>query len=257
MGEAFLKKLITREFADLTVDELRLIVNNGEVFPLTKKDTKTLEKIIADNTIEDNKEKVAKVLQKGLPTTFWILSNLDKQGVKEDTIEINFREALLSKLHQMTNLQLCIFIDKVLKFGKEEKLRFFRNKDFSLHEINGVVSRSLGLKLVFEIFKAGKAKGFTAINYNQINKDMMIEVINNHAVRYLYILEKIAKVVLATDEANIFGTKINKMIKEQIMDFVLVVKKEKAAVRATGVEPKKTWTYNLCGLADIIIEDDE
>ena len=100
-------------------------------------------------------------------------------------------------------------------------------------------------------------KGFTAINYNHIDKDMMIEVINNQMVRFLYILDKIAEVVLTTDEANIFGTKINKRINEQIIDYVVVVAKEKAAVKATGVESKKTWTYSLCGLTDITLEDDD
>ena len=36
-----------------------------------------------------------------------------------------------------------------------------------------------------------------------------------------------------------------------------VIRKEKSAVRATGVAPKQTWTYTLCNVADITIEEDD
>lgn len=257
MSELFLKKLLKRAFEDLTIDELKLIINNDSVFSLSKKDTKVLEKIISKNSFETDKDKIVSVLQEGLPSSFVLLSNLDKQGIREGTIEINFRESLLNNLNQMNNLQLCVFIDKVLKVSKDNRIRFFRNKDYSLHEINSVVSRSFGLTLVFEIFKPGKYKAFQAIDYNRIDKKQMIDTINNQVVRYLYILEMISKVVLDTDEINILGTKINKRIKEQIEEYIEIIHKEKAAVKATGVAPKQTWTYTLCNLTDITVEDDD
>lgn len=257
MSKLFLKKIIDRAFSDLTGEELKVIINNNLIFQLNKKDTKALEKIFDSNTLDENKDKVALILQDGLPSTFVILNNLDKHGIKECSIEINFREALISNLDRMNNLQLCVFIDKVLKVGKEEKLRFFRNKDYSLHEVNGVVSKSLGLTLVFEIFKAGKAKNFKVIDYNKINKEQMIEVLNEQVARYLYILEIISEVVLTTEEANLLKTKINQVIKERTVDYLAIIHKEKAAVRATGVVPKQTWTYTLCNLTEIIVEDDE
>ena len=85
----------------------------------------------------------------------------------------------------------------------------------------------------------------------------MIEEINNQAVRYLYVLVTIAKVVLNTEETSIMGTNINKRINEGISGYLNIINKERAAVRATGVAPKQTWTYMLCGVTDITIEDDE
>jgi hypothetical protein len=70
-------------------------------------------------------------------------------------------------------------------------------------------------------------------------------------------LVRIAEVVLNTDEDSILGTKINKAIKEQISVYLSVINKEKSAVRATGVAPKQTWTYTLCNLINIAIEDDD
>ena len=257
MSEMFLDKLINKEFGDLTIDELKVIISNSVVFSLNKTDTKALERIVEKGSIETDKDKVVSILQEGLPSVFVLLSNLDKHAIKEGTIEISFRENLLDTLNKMNHLQLCVFIDKVLRVSKEEKIRFFRNKDYSLHAINSVISRSLGLSLVFEIFKPGKAKNFKAIDYTRIDKARMIEEINNQAVRYLYVLAIIAEVVLKTDEAKLSGTKINKVINEHISTYLEIIKKEKSAVRATGVAPKQTWTYTLCNITDITVEEDD
>ena len=257
MSEMFLDKLINKEFGDLTIDELKVIISNSVVFSLNKTDTKALERIVEKGSIETDKDKVVSILQEGLPSVFVLLSNLDKHAIKEETIEISFRENLLDTLNKMNHLQLCVFIDKVLRVSKEEKIRFFRNKDYSLHAINSVISRSLGLSLVFEIFKPGKAKNFKVIDYTRIDKARMIEEINNQAVRYLYVLAIIAEVVLNTDEAKLSGTKIHKVINEHISTYLEIIKKEKSAVRATGVAPKQTWTYTLCNITDITVEEDD
>lgn len=257
MSEVFLKKLLRKEYTDFTIEELKLIINNNHVFSLSKKDIKALEKITANDSLETEKIKMASILENGLPSTFVILSNLDKQSINDGTIEIDFRKSLLNKLNQMNNLKLCVFIDKVLKFSKDEKLRFFRNKDYSLHEINGVISKTFNLSLVFEIFKPGKAKVFQAIDYERIDKDLLIDTINNQVIRYLYILEIIAEAVLATEEKKIFGTKINKTIRERITEYVDVIQKERSAVRAIGITPKKSWTYTLGNLTDVTIEEDD
>lgn len=257
MSEVFLNKLINKTFGDLTTDELKAIIGNSAVFSLNKTDTKTLKRIVKKGSIETDKDKVVAILREGLPSVFVLLSNLDKYAIKEGTIDVRFRENLLDSLNKMNHLQLCVFVDKVLKVGKEEKIRFFRNKDYSLHAINSVVSRSLGLSLVFEIFKPGKAKNFRAIDYTRIDKVQMIEEIVNQSVRYLYVLAAIAEVVLNTDEEKLSGTKINKVINEDISTYLEIIKKEKAAVRATGVAPKQTWTYTLCNITDITVEEDE
>ena len=46
INEMFLEKIIRKEFGSLTVDELKVIANNVEVFSLNKTNTKILEKII-------------------------------------------------------------------------------------------------------------------------------------------------------------------------------------------------------------------
>lgn len=257
MSKTFLEKIINKEFENLTVDELKIIVNNGEIFSLNKTNTKVLEKAINKGNTEDDKDKIITVLQEGLPSAFVLLSNLDKHAIKEESVEIDFRAELTENLNQMSHLQLCVFIDKVLKISKEEKLRFFRNKDYSLHAINSIISQSLGLTLVFEIFKPGKAQKFKAIDYTRIDKAKMIEEINNQAVRYLYVLVEIAEVVLNTDESSLSGTKINKVIYERTSIYLSIIRKEKSAVRATGIAPKQTWTYTLCNLINIAIEEDD
>ena len=45
MSEMFLDKLINKEFGDLTIDELKVIISNSVVFSLNKTDTKALERI--------------------------------------------------------------------------------------------------------------------------------------------------------------------------------------------------------------------
>jgi hypothetical protein len=139
----------------------------------------------------------------------------------------------------------------------EFKIRFFRNEEYSLHEINGVISKSLWLTLLYEIFQKGKYKLFQKIPFERIDKELMIEVLNTQVVRYLYILKTISEIVLATEESKLTGTKINKIIRDQIKDYVSIIKKERSKVKKTGVVSKQTWTYSICGLTDISIEDDD
>ena len=120
MEHAFLKKLIDREFNNLTQDELLLIVNNHEVFALKKKDLNVIEKLI-DKGIEPNKDKISQVLEEALPPIISILNNLDQQAIYGKGITIDFRGSLQDNLNQMNQLQLCVFINKVLKFLKQAK----------------------------------------------------------------------------------------------------------------------------------------
>jgi hypothetical protein len=94
INEMFLEKIIRKEFGSLTVDELKVIANNVEVFSLNKTNTKILEKIIGKGNLEGDRDKIITVLQEGLPSAFVLLSNLDKYSIKEETVEINFKEEL-------------------------------------------------------------------------------------------------------------------------------------------------------------------
>jgi hypothetical protein len=76
MGEVFLKRIINREFETLTVDELKVIVAHDNIFPISKKDKKALEKIIENGITDDSRDKMVAVLKEGLPNSFAILSNL-------------------------------------------------------------------------------------------------------------------------------------------------------------------------------------
>ena len=257
MSEMFIKKILDKDFGTLTLDELQVIINSDSVFSLSKKDKKILEKAVNEKDLEKNKDNIIAVLKEGLPNAFAILSALDKYEVNECGIEINYRKSLLDNLNRMNNLQLCIFIDKVIMVGEESKIRFFRNQEYSLHIINDVISKSLGLTLVFEIFKPGKYKTFMDLGYNWIDKKQMVDAIDNQVVRYLYILKIISDIVLSTEETKLTGTKINKNIREDTAQYVRVIKNERAKVRKTGVIPKQTWTYVIGGLTDITVEDDD
>ena len=119
MERAFLKKLIDRDFNNLTADELSLIISNKEVFGLKKKkDLKTIENLISKG-IDINKDKIGQTLEEVLPDTFSIFSNLDEQGAYSEKLSIDLRNTLLNTLKQMNQLQLCVFINKTLKFKKD------------------------------------------------------------------------------------------------------------------------------------------
>ena len=257
MERAFLKKLIDRDFNNLTADELSLIISNKEVFGLKKKkDLKTIEKLISKG-IDINKDKIGQTLEEVLPDTFSIFSNLDEQGAYSEKLSIDLRNTLLNTLKQMNQLQLCVFINKTLKFKKDYSINFFRKFEYSLHEINSVVSKALGLSLVFQIFKTGAVKSFTIIDYNKIDTAQMVATLNDQLVRHLYILEVIARVVLNAKESNLFGTKINKAIKEEILPIVPLVQKENKTIEETGIKAPKTWIYTLCNSTKIELADNE
>ena len=253
---AFLKKLIDRDFNNLTADELSLIISNNKVFGLKKKDLRTIEKLICKG-IDINKDKIGQTLEEVLPDTFSIFNNLDEQGAYGERLSIDLRNTLLSTLKQMNHLQLCVFINKALKFKKDYSINFFRKFEYSLHEINSVISKALGLSLVFQIFKTGAVKSFTIIDYNKIDKVQMVATLNNQLVRHLYVLEVIARVVLNAEESTLFGTNINKAIREEILSFVPLVQKENKTIKETGVKAPHTWIYTLCNSTKIELADNE
>lgn len=257
MSEIFFKKIIDRDFELITGEELKVIIAHDNIFPISKKDKKTLEKIVEDGGLDINKDKMVSVLKEAFPNSFAILSNFDKYNLLDSEIKIDFRENLINNLKQMDHLRICVFIDKVLMMSDEFGIRFFRKEDYSLHEINGVISKALGLTLVFEIFQKGKYKVFANIPFDRIDKNLMIEVLNNQLVRYLYILKIISDIVLVTEETKLSGTKINKMIREQIKEYVKIIKKERGTVKKAGAVPKQTWTYSICGLTDIEVDEDD
>jgi hypothetical protein len=62
MSEMFLDKLINKEFGNLTLNELRAIICNREVFSLNKTDTKVLERIVNKGKLEEDREKVVDLI---------------------------------------------------------------------------------------------------------------------------------------------------------------------------------------------------
>ena len=92
MGILFLKKILNKAFEELTAEELQAIINHEDIFPISKKDKKVLEKIIEEGIQDDNKDKMVIILKEGLPHPFAILSNLDKYSLEEGEIKIDFRE---------------------------------------------------------------------------------------------------------------------------------------------------------------------
>jgi len=92
MGAMFLKKILDKDFERLTTEELQAIIINEDIFSISKKDKKVLEKIIEDGITEGNNDKMVAVLKEGLPNPFAILSNLDKHSLVAGEIKIDFRE---------------------------------------------------------------------------------------------------------------------------------------------------------------------
>ena len=84
----FLKKILDRDFDALTLEELKTIIHNNDVFVLKKKDLVILEKLIEKHLIEDNSDKINETLREALPSSFAILSNLDKYEIHEEAIDI-------------------------------------------------------------------------------------------------------------------------------------------------------------------------
>ncbi len=262
MIKEFLRKILNKEFESLSTEELELIMNNDNIFSLSKKDKKALEQVLKKGSIKNDKDKVIQTLSEGLPSTVEILSKLDNNSIINGDVEFSFREGMLNNLNKMNNLQLCVFFDKVLRYSKKLCIQFLRNKVYSLHEINGVICRSLGLSLVFEIFTFDRRKRFLAIDYNKIDKSEMINAINNQAVRYLWFLECISEAALTIDEAKCVGktitgyNKANEIIDELAADYIEVIDSEIEALIEANVRPKQTYIYTLGNLETITVEDD-
>ena len=94
----FLKKILDRDFGALTLEELKIITHNNDVFMFKKKDLSVLEKLIEKPLIDDNRNQINELLREALTSSFAILSSLDKHEIHEGPIDISFREAFVDNL---------------------------------------------------------------------------------------------------------------------------------------------------------------
>lgn len=239
--ESLLDKILSKDYLNLTIKEIILINKHKKFFGLEKELSKVIEKLKHDKNNDSNlndlevneKKEIIEILQKELLPRTIILENLSKVDLDEEGINSNFKSKFINNLRDLNNLQICKLIDRISYYFKKKKLNFFGRKssgDGAYHQINKVISESLNLTLVFQIFGKQYSNRYMHLPIDKFNKELLIETLNQYCVRYLYILEVIASTMSKLDPEQLEGKKGSFIISKEIKHYLEIVEEDNVIV---------------------------
>ena len=262
--ESLLDKILCKDYLNLTIKEIILINKHKKIFGLGKELSKVIEKFkydknndsyLNDSEVNEKKE-VIEVLQKELLPRTIILENLSNVDLDEEGINSNFKSKFINNLRDLNNLQICKLIDRISYYFNKKKLNFFGRKssgDGAYHQINKVISESLNLTLVFQIFGKQYPKysnRYMHLPIAKFNKELLIEALNQYCVRYLYILEVIASTMSKLDSEQLEGKKGSFAIGKEIKHYLEIVKEDNVIVYSKNQPTTNYYTDDVEGDED-------
>ena len=214
-----LNKILNKDYESLTVKELFLMKKYQKNF---SSDKQFLQIIINSNWNKNDetellylsdevKNEVIETLKKELLPRTIILENLSKVDLESEGINSNFNYKFTKSLEKLDSFQICKLIDRISHFMKKNsKLNFFGRKsngDGVYHELNKVISNSLGLNLVFHIFGKKLLNRYMHLPVDRFDKNEFIEVLSKYCIRHTYILEIIANTISEMEVELLEGKK--------------------------------------------------
>ena len=258
-----LDKILSRNYEQLTISDLFLIDKYQKHFGLDKQFSQVLTKnnlnkkdeTNLNDVNEDVKNEIIEVLKKELLPRTIILENLAKVDLEKEGIVSNFNSKFVESLRKLDNLKLCKLIDRISYYMlKNSKLNFFGRKsngDGAYHEFNKVISDSLGLSLVFQIFGKKYLNRYTHLPIDKFNKEAFIEALSKYCVRYTYILEIIVNTMATFDLELLEGKKGSFKIGKEIKTYLDIVVEDTAKSFVRGEPNSNYYTEDVDG------DDDE
>ena len=259
--ESLLDKILSKDYLNLTVKEIILINKHKKVFGLEKELSKVIEKFKYDKNNDSylndleiyEKNEIIEVLQKELLPRTIILENLSNVDLDEEGINSNFKSKFINNLRDLNNLQICKLIDRISYYFKKKKLSFFGRKssgDGAYHQINKVISESLNLTLVFQIFGKQYSNRYMHLPIDKFNKELLIETLNQYCVRYLYILEVIASTISKLDPEQLEGKKGSFVISKEIKHYLEIVEEDNVIVYSKNQPTTNYYADDVEGADD-------
>lgn len=256
-----LDSILHKEYEQLTVKNLFILDKYKKVFGLDKEFTQLLKKYSLnkkDETLIDELDKEIKIevieeLQKKLLPRTNILENLSSNDLNHEGIDSNFKNRFINGLSELSNFQICKFIDRIGYYIKKKKLNFFGktpNNVGAYHQINKVISDSMGLSLVFDIFGKNLSNNYLHLDIEKFNKEGFIKCLNEYCIRYSYILEIMCKVFSSFNDDELEGKKVAFAINKGIKFYLQIIKEDSNKNVISG-EPSTNY------YGDDLEEDDD
>lgn len=243
-------KLMNKDYSALTLDELKIIKENDNIFELGS----IFNAVKID---ENSKDKVAKQVANSIPLRLRIIESLDKYPVLYDGKQVDYKALFFENLNRMSVIQTCYFIDTVCKLRAKKKLAFFgnfANDEIVYHEFNLVISKGNGLVFAFQIFGEGKYNNlrFLDVNLEYVDKSSFVEIFERNTRRYFYILNCVAEIILEfKDDAMPKKVSTAKRIKP----FVSAIDDDKKYTTPKGKKLKDNWVYSDDGISEEPIDE--
>ena len=178
---AFIEKIITGKFDELNRAEMLVIADNTDVFKMQKK----FRKLLGDSELNGDKRYAAiEMLKDELPSNICLLNKLDQFTISDPIYAVEFKKDFIEMAKKLPIYRLCILIDKLDYYMRKCKICFFGNNQAKYnvwHEINKVISDSLGLDLVFEVFACKQHYyRFEKLNYQAFKADKLITCLDTY-----------------------------------------------------------------------------
>lgn len=258
-----LNKILCKDYENITIKELFLMKKHQKVFGLDKQFSQVIIKNNWNKTDEtklvglsdDIKNEVIETLKKELLPRTIILEELSKVDLEGEGINSNFNFKFVDSLKKLDNLKLCKFIDRISYYMKKNsKLNFFGRKsngDGVYHELNKVISDSLGLSLVFQIFGKKFLNRYVHLPVDKFDKNEFIEVLSKYCIRHTYILEIIVNTISELEIEMLEGKKGSFIIGKNVKYYLDIVVEDYVKVFVRSEPNTNYYTDDLEG------DDDE
>ena len=208
MSYNILNFILEKQYDELSTSDVNIIAKYPEIFGLGNEFRKLISKVNEENYFK-YKEEVISYIDKNIFSRFEILSRLDKEKIDEENLNVAFKSNFYNNLDKMNIIQICVLLDQIgvyIKDISKYKYNFFgpkyKNAEF-YHEINMIASKACGTSIAFIIFSRDSRLRFLKTNYNNYNKEDIINCLKKRVVHNFYILETISNIVLELDSNEV------------------------------------------------------
>lgn len=245
----FLDKLLTNDYEGMSLRHFQIIDTYNTVFKVGSAFHKIIEKINRkpkELFTDSTKKELIEIINDKMPPRLFVLNALDNYPILEQDIEISFKNDFYKNIESMNINQLCHLIDRLDDIASKHKISFFgsnNNRPIAYHNLNKVVSQSLGYSLVFTIFEKNKSKEYQKLDINKINKSRLINCLKNQCKLYFYILEGLSDIILNFKEVDLDKKSLTYEINKKLEKYFSIIKQEHKLLNTKGKKSTDKWKY--------------
>ena len=249
ISNVFLDKVLVNDYDGMSFRHFQIIDLYSNIFRVGPTFHKIIEKVSKKPATLFNdslKKELIEIINDKVPPRLFVLNALDNYPIVEQDIEINFKDNFYKNIDSMNINQLCHLIDRIGDIASKQKISFFgsnNNRPIAYHNLNKVISKSLGYSLVFTIFEKAKKKEYQKIDINKINKNELTNCLKSQCKLYFYLLEGLSDIILNFKEVELDKKSLTYEINKKLDPYFSIIKQEHKLLNTKGKKNTDKWKY--------------